>query len=109
MKVVHGAKFYPPVPGGVEAFAQTLSGGTAGEWECVVVAANVSSRTVEERIEGVRVVRAAALGVVASVPLCPSLPLRLWRERADCVVLHEPNPVAGSALWLHTPSRRLII
>src|SRR4029077_15227545 len=66
-------------------------------------------RTVEERLDGVRVLRAGALGVVASVSLCPSLPSLLWRERADCVVLHEPNPVAGSALFLHTPAPRLMV
>lgn len=109
MKVVHAAKFYPPVPGGMEAFVETLSVGTAAEWEVVVVAANDSSRTVEERREGVRVVRAGSLGVVASVPLCPSLPWLLWRERAECIVLHEPNPVAGCALLLQTPAPRLII
>jgi rhamnosyl/mannosyltransferase len=33
----------------------------------------------------------------------------LWRARADCVVLHEPNPLAGAALAAHTPSSRLIV
>jgi rhamnosyl/mannosyltransferase len=109
MKIVHAAKFYPPVPGGMEAFVQTLSEGMARDWDVVVVAANDSRSTVEERLEDVRVVRAGALGVAASVPLCPTLPVRLWHERADCVVLHEPNPVAGSALFLHTPAPRLVV
>lgn len=109
MKVLHAAKFYPPFRGGMETFVQTLSEGTAADWDVVVVAANDSAQTVEERINGVRVVRAGALGVVASVPLSPSLPWRLWREHADCVVLHEPNPVAGGALFLRTPAPRLII
>lgn len=109
MKVVHAAKFYPPFHGGMETFVQTLSEGTARDWEVVVVAANDAPRTVEERLNGVRVVRAGALGVVASVPICPSLPWRLWREPADCVVLHEPNPIAGGALFLRTPAPRLVI
>ena len=109
MKVVHAAKFYPPVPGGMEAFVQTLAAGTADEWESVVVAAHTSKTSQEERMAGVRVVRAGAFGVAASVPLCPSLPLALWRERADCVVLHEPNPISGCSLFLHTPAKRLII
>jgi len=109
MKIVHAAKFYPPVPGGMEAFVQTLAEGMASTWDVVVVAANDSRETVEERLDGVRVVRVGARGVAASVPLCPSLPSRLWRERADCVVLHEPNPVAGSALFLHTPAPRFMV
>jgi rhamnosyl/mannosyltransferase len=43
------------------------------------------------------------------VPLCPTLPLHLWRARADCVVLHEPNPLAGAALLAHTPAQRLVV
>jgi rhamnosyl/mannosyltransferase len=30
-------------------------------------------------------------------------------QRADCVVLHEPNPLAGCSLFLHTPAPRLVI
>ena len=109
MKVVHAAKFYPPYVGGMETFLQYLCDGTAGEWDVRVVAANTSRATVHERVGQVRVTRAGALGVVASVSLCPTLPLHLWRERADCVVVHEPNPVAGTALLLRTPARRLIV
>ena len=109
MRVLHAAKFYPPALGGMETFVQYLCEGTAGPWDVRAVVANESRLTVEERCGRVRVVRAGSLGTVASVPLCPSLPFHLWREPADCVVLHEPNPVAGSALWLRTPAPRLIV
>jgi glycosyltransferase involved in cell wall biosynthesis len=109
MKVLHAAKFYPPALGGMETFVQYLCEGTAGAWEVSAVVANQSWPTVEERCGLVRVVRAGSLGTVASVPLCPSLPFHLWRETADCVVLHEPNPIAATALFLRTPARRLII
>jgi rhamnosyl/mannosyltransferase len=105
VKVVHASKFYPPVAGG------TLSEGPAREWEVTVVAANDASTTTAEQRAGVRIVRVGSCGVAVSVSLCPTLPWRLWREAADanCVVLHEPNPVAAAALWVHTPGRRLII
>jgi rhamnosyl/mannosyltransferase len=109
MKVVHAAKFYPPTLGGMETLVQSLCEATSADWDVSVVAANESRETVDGMLGRVRVVRAGSAGRVASVPLCPSLPLHLWRSRADCVVLHEPNPVAGSALWLRTPSRRLVI
>jgi glycosyltransferase involved in cell wall biosynthesis len=109
MKVTHAAKFYPPALGGMETFVQYLCEGTADEWDVCAVVANESRLTIEERCGRVRVVRAGSLGTVASVPLCPSLPFHLWREPADCVVLHEPNPLAGSALWLRTPAPRLIV
>jgi glycosyltransferase involved in cell wall biosynthesis len=109
MKVVHAAKFYPPALGGMETLVQSLCDGAPSDWDVSVVAASESRETVDGMSGRVRVVRAGSAGRVASVPLCPSLPLHLWRSRADCVVLHEPNPLAGSALWLRTPSRRLVI
>jgi glycosyltransferase involved in cell wall biosynthesis len=109
LKVLHAAKFYPPVRGGMETVVGDLCNGTAEEWDVRVVAANDRPRTVEERCGDVEVVRAASLGSANSVPLCPSLAMHLWRKPADCVVLHEPNPIAGSALFLHTPGPRLVV
>jgi rhamnosyl/mannosyltransferase len=109
LKVVHAAKFYPPVRGGMETVIGDLCDGTAGEWDVRVVAANTGATTVSERVGNVEVVRAATMATVNSVPLCPSLPAHLWRPTADCVVLHEPNPVAGTALFLRMPAPRLIV
>ena len=109
MRLVHAAKFYPPVPGGMETVVKDLCDGMAGEWDVRVIAANTSATTVTERCGQVTVTRAASFGRAHSVPLCPTLPLHLWRAAADCVVLHEPNPLAGSALFAHTPSARLIV
>src|SRR5262245_4845786 len=109
MKVVHAAKFYPPVRGGMETVIGDLCDGTADEWNVQVVAANDRPHTVRERCGQVDVARCAAYGLPVSVPLCPSLPWHLWTAHADCVVLHEPNPIAGCGLWLRTPARRLVV
>ena len=109
MNVVHAAKFYPPVPGGIETIVGDLCESTAADWHVSVVAANDRPETIIERRREVTVVRAAAYARPASVPLCPALPYHLWTRRADCVVLHEPNPIAGTSLWLRTPARRLVI
>ena len=109
MKIVHAAKFYAPVRGGMETVLADLCDGTADDWAVQVVAANDRPHTTIERRGGVDVARAATFGQAVSVPLCPTLPWQLWTHRADCVVLHEPNPIAGTALWLHTPAPRLII
>jgi rhamnosyl/mannosyltransferase len=93
----------------METVIGDLCDGTADAWDVQVVAANSSPETVRERRGGVAVVRSAAYGTAASVPVCPTLPWHLWMSRADCVVLHEPNPIAGTALWLRTPARRLVI
>ena len=107
--ILHAAKLYPPMGGGMETVLRDLCDGTAGEWNVRVVAASDRATTVRERCGGVDVVRAATYGKAASVPICPSLPFELWRRRADCVVLHEPNPIAGTALFLHTPAPRLVV
>ena len=109
MKIVHAAKFYPPVPGGMETVVKDLCDGTADAWDVHVVAANIGRSSVKERCGNVTVTRAGALRTAHSVPLCPTLPFRLWSTRADCIVLHEPNPLAGVALFSHTPSPRLIV
>jgi glycosyltransferase involved in cell wall biosynthesis len=109
MRVLHAAKFYPPARGGMETVVADLCAGTATAWVVRVVAAHDEATTVRERIDGVDVVRSARYGQAASVPLCPTLPLHLWKTRADCVVLHEPNPIAGIALWARTPARRLVV
>jgi rhamnosyl/mannosyltransferase len=107
--VVHAAKLYPPAGGGMETVLRDLCDGTAAEWNVRVVAANDRPGTARERCGQVHVIRVAAFGQAASVPLCPSLPAELWRQSADCVVLHEPNPIAGAALFLRTPAPHLVV
>jgi len=109
MKIVHAAKFYPPVPGGMETVVADLCSGTAADWDVRVVAANTAPTSVLERCGEVMVRRTATYGQLASVPLCPTLPWHLWTADADCVVLHEPNPIAGTSLWIRTPARRLVV
>jgi glycosyltransferase involved in cell wall biosynthesis len=109
MRVLHAAKFYPPVEGGMETVVGDLCAGTAQDWDVRVVAANTTPWTERDTRAGVRIVRAGSLGQAASVPLCPSFPFHVWSTPADCVVLHEPNPVAGSTLFLHTPARHLVV
>jgi rhamnosyl/mannosyltransferase len=109
LRVVHAAKFYPPVPGGIETVVGDLCRGTADDWSVGVIGAHTGTMTVRERVDSVDIVRVGALGVASSVPLCPSLPLHLWRARADCLVLHEPNPIAGAAVALHRTRGRLVI
>jgi len=67
------------------------------------------SRTAREERSGAHLIRAASLGRIGPLALCPMLAPHLWRGFYDCVVLHEPNPLAVMALTVRVPSRRLII
>ncbi len=107
--VLHAGKYYPPIRGGMETVLEQVCVDTAANWCVRAVVANDRLNTVSERRDGVEIVRAAAVGRLASVSLAPTLPFHLWRGRQDCLVLHEPNPLAGAALLLRTPARRLVI
>jgi glycosyltransferase involved in cell wall biosynthesis len=109
VKVLHVGKFYPPVRGGMETVLASLCEGTAARWQVRVVVADEGPRTRRERRAGVDVVRVGTVMRALSVSLSPALARELWRERADCVVLHEPNPPAGLVLVLRTPGPRLIV
>ena len=109
MKVLHVGKFYPPVRGGMETVLGALCEGTAARWQVRAVVAHAGARTLRERRAGVEVVRVGTLARAWSVSLSPGLARELWRERFDCVVLHEPNPPAGTLLALHTPAPHLIV
>jgi glycosyltransferase involved in cell wall biosynthesis len=109
VRVLHVGKFYPPVRGGMETVLASLCEGTARRWGVRAVVAHDGTRTVRERRAGVEVVRVGTLARALSVALSPGLARELWRERFDCVVLHEPNPPAGTLLALHTPAPHLVV
>ena len=109
MNILHLGKFYAPSVGGMERVLQELAVGSRGEADISVLVANTAPRTVVETVEGVRVVRAANLGSIWSLPICPTLPAWLGRLPADLAVLHVPNPLAMQACLNGRAPRRLIV
>lgn len=109
LRVLQVGKFYPPVSGGMETVLQNLCEWTAERWDVTVVVAHERLATTAERRGALRVIRAGSFGVIASVSLCPTMPTQMWRGRYDCVVLHEPNPLAGTSLFLRCPADHLVI
>jgi rhamnosyl/mannosyltransferase len=109
LRVLHLGKFYPPVSGGMERVLQLVCDGEKSEVETSVLVAGTQPRTVRETIDDVRVTRAASLGMAGSVAVCPTLPLLLSRERADILVIHEPNPMALVAYALVNPACKVIV
>ncbi len=99
MRVVHCGKFYPPqYNGGLEAVIVGLNAELVrrGVRVTAVVSAWNSAGGVDD-VDGVRVVRAGAWGVLFSQPVAPSLPALLHREPGDLVHLHHPNPLGDWA------------
>ena len=86
MRVVHVFKdFYPPTTGGIEQHMQVLCAGLARHVDVTVLVPSRSRRRMEERLDGVRVVRVPEFGRYFSAPLCPSMAAELRRLAADVV------------------------
>jgi rhamnosyl/mannosyltransferase len=106
MRVVHLFKdYFPPTPGGIEQHMQLLCTRLARHLDVTVLVPSRSRRRVEERLNGVQVLRVPEFGRYASVPLCPTMPHELARLGADLVHMHFPNPMGDlayliAARWL---------
>jgi glycosyltransferase involved in cell wall biosynthesis len=94
MKVVHIFKdCYPPTTGGIEQHMHLLCRKLAQTVDTTILAPSQSIHRVEERLEGVRILRVPEFGRFASTPLCPTAPFELRRLHPDVVHLHFPNPM----------------
>ena len=82
---------------------------TSGQVMNRVLVANNTRATVEERCGSVDVVRVGALTRVGAVSVCPTMPVRLAREEADVIIIHEPNPMGLLSYFLARPGGRLIV
>ncbi len=101
MKAVHVFKdFYPPTTGGIEQHMQVLCAGLARHIDVTVLVPSRSRRRIEERLNGVRVIRVPEFGRYFSAPLCPSMVTELRRLAPDLVHLHFPNPTGDVAYLL---------
>ena len=113
LRVVQVNKRYPPHIGGIETHVGQLAEGLAA-WPGVdvqVLAAGMPWGTVREHYRRVSVTRVVSLGVVASLPLAPTLPWSLLRaaRTADIVHLHEPFPLAAVGALALPPRVKLVV
>lgn len=113
MKVLQVSKFYPPVLGGIETVARDLSDGLVRHGvEVEVLCANTRARHAEDvDAAGVRVTRAARLGMLQSTSMAPTLPwlLRQRRDGADIVHVHMPDPLAALAVYTARPQVPVVL
>ncbi len=94
MRVVHIFKdCYPPTTGGIEQHMHLLCRRLAQTIDVTILAPSRSRHRVEERVDGVRIIRVPEFGRFASTPLCPTAPFELNRLQPDIIHLHFPNPM----------------
>jgi rhamnosyl/mannosyltransferase len=125
MEILHVYKDYFPVVGGIENHVKTLAEGQAraghdvtvrvaegqarAGHDVTVLVTNPASRTTVEMRNGVRVIKAARLGCVASTPLSLSFLWQLYKQRPDVTHLHFPYPVGEVAQYLLGRSRHAVL
>jgi len=94
LRVLHVGKFYPPHMGGIETHLEALSRELTKIVDLRVVVASDGSRSAEELIDGVRVLRVATPVNLFSAPVCPGIVSQIRRTQADILHIHLPNPIA---------------
>jgi len=103
-------KYYPPVDGGIESHVHDLATALSSRYDVTALVFNTERRTVQETVEGVRVVRVATLGRVFSTEMAPGFPSWFMRLRsADLIHLHTPNPLGELACLATPPGVRLVV
>ena len=110
MHILHLYKDYYPVLGGIENHIRLLAEAQVRrQHQVTVLVTNRGRATVEENLNGVRVIKAGRLATVASTPLSPALPGILQAQRPDIIHLQAPYPIGEIAYWLAARKRPYIV
>jgi rhamnosyl/mannosyltransferase len=109
MKILHIGKYYPPHMGGIEIYFQQLIMHQSKVMDVAAIVASDLRRTQVEFLDGAKITRVASLGVIASMPITPTMAWHIRQNKADLVHLHTPNPGAALALLTSGHSGKLII
>ncbi len=112
MSILIVNKLYHPWIGGVESIVQQCAEYfyAAGHQVTALVCQPQGSRSSEE-LNGVRVIRAASLGMLWGMPLSFDFFHCFFREfkKVDIIAIHHPFPLADLALFLMRPTARIIV
>jgi glycosyltransferase involved in cell wall biosynthesis len=110
MRILHIYKDYFPVLGGIENHIKVLAEAQAARGHAVsVLVAHPEPRTVVETLNGVRLIKAARWGTIASTPISPALFRWTARLDADITHLHFPHPTGEVAHLFFGRARRMVI
>jgi rhamnosyl/mannosyltransferase len=82
----------------METHIQNLVFGLSASEDVQVIVAGDSIRGQVDRMDGAVITRVPTLGVVASMPVTPTLPWELMKVKPALVHVHVPNPAAAFAI-----------
>ena len=110
MHILYVYKDYHPVVGGIENHIRDLAEGFAARRHTVTaLVTNPGRQTVEENMNGVRVIKAGRLGTVASTPLSLNFLSQLRALQPDITHLHLPYPVGEVSQLLGGRGRPYVV
>jgi len=96
MHVLHVGKYYSPYRGGIETVVEQLCRGLVKRGvEITALVSNDGPSTVDEQIDGVRVLRLGRTAELNSQPLNLRLVPELRRLRFEALHFHTPNPLGA--------------
>ncbi len=110
MHILHVYKDYFPVLGGIENHVKALAEAqTAAGHQVTVLVCNRGPRAIEEKINGVRVIKVGRVTTLASMPISPGFPRALRSLRPDITHLQAPYPAGEVAQWLAGQGRPYVV
>jgi rhamnosyl/mannosyltransferase len=110
MKVLHIYKNYFPTLGGTENYVKILAEDQVRYGlDVTVLVASQSAKTTEEKVGGVRVIRAGRVATVARTPLSITMCKWVRKLKVDITHLHFPYPAGEVAYLTFGHSRKMIV
>ena len=103
IKMLHAAKWYNPVVGGIETVAEAITGAVHGVFDMsILVCSEHKDRELGLTLDGTEIYRAKTPGKLFSMPLSGDYisAFRRMAKDADIIQLHAPFPLSDFALWL---------
>src|SRR6188768_2618459 len=110
MHVLHVGKYYSPYRGGIETVVEQLCRGLVRRGvEITALVSNDGPASVDETVDGVRVLRLARSAELNSQPLNWRLVSTLRRLRFDALHFHTPNPIGALAVLAARRSEPIVV
>lgn len=110
MRVLHVGKYYSPYRGGIETVVEQLCRGLVRRGvEVTALVSNDGAGTVDETIDGVRVLRLGRAAELNSQPLNLRLVPTIRQLRFDVLHFHTPNPIGALAVLAARRSEPIVV
>lgn len=102
IRILQLNKLYHPWIGGIETVAKNTAEALCGETDMTVLTCQSKGKGAEERINGIKVIRAGSMGIKFSMPISLSYPflVRKHSKNADVIIVHDPFPLGDLAVLL---------